>query len=467
MLVAEEGNSCVTGYENQPDDPAAIASTEAPLVLVVDDDTALRGAVTRALRTNGYRTASAEDGDTAVRKVRHERPDVVLLDWRLPDMTGLDVLRQLRTFAPEVPAIVWTGHGSVACAVDAIKNGALEYLQKPLPPRELIDAVERLLATRSPAAADATGILGESAVVRHVRALIRQVGPTHLSVLIQGESGTGKELAARAIHGASGRTGPFLALNCAAVTESLLESELYGYEPGAFTGAAAGGKPGLFAAAAGGTLFLDEIGEMALGLQAKLLRVLQERSYRPVGATEDLPVDCRIVASTNRDLADQVARGAFRADLYYRLNTHPIVMPPLRSRIEDVVRLAARFLEAATAALRKPLCGFDESAVRALEGHDWPGNVRELKNVVEHAAVLCPAGAVHASHLRLVARPEQPGAASRSLAFPSFRIRDVEAVLIRRALDEVDGNMSAAARLLGINRSTLYNKLRDHRIERG
>jgi transcriptional regulator with PAS, ATPase and Fis domain len=281
-------------------------------------------------------------------------------------------------------------------------------------------------------------------------------------LLIQGESGTGKELVARAIHDAGAmRQGPFIGLNCAAIPETLLESELFGYEKGAFTGAAPGGKRGLIDAARGGTLFLDEIGEMAMTIQAKLLRVLQERTFRPVGATADCAVGCRIVASTNRVLRTAVEQGEFRQDLFYRLAVFTIDVPPLRDRRDDVVVMARYFFHQCQNELGKNLMGFSEEALSALSRHDWPGNVRELRNVVEHAVLICPSGEINAGYLGLERNRVQLET-SRHLPLKSFRIREMEKELIRLVLEDTARNISAAARELGINRSTLYVKLREY-----
>ena len=310
-------------------------------------------------------------------------------------------------------------------------------------------------------------IIGDSAAIRLVLEHVERVAATpRTTALVLGESGVGKELVARAIHERSARHGgPFVAVNCAALSDSLLEAELFGYEPGAFTGGSPKGRDGLVAASEGGTLFLDEIGELAPPLQAKLLRVLQERTYRRVGATSDRALDARIVASTNRDLAAQVAAGEFRADLFYRLNVLTLVVPPLRDRREDVVPLAEHFLTGFAAEFGKQLDGFSDAALEHLVAHDWPGNVRELRNAVERASLLTPAGnLVEAEPLALgtaetssddVLEPQVP-----PLEIDDLSLQAVERALIHRVLRETDGNRSRAARILGVNRTTLYNKLR-------
>ena len=300
--------------------------------------------------------------------------------------------------------------------------------------------------------------------LRHVE---RAAATPRTTVLITGESGVGKELVARAVHERSARAdGPFVALNCAALAENLLEAELFGYEPGAFTGGNPKGRRGLVAAAEGGSLFLDEVGELAPELQAKLLRVLQERAYRRVGGDVDHPIDVRFVASTNRDLVAMVEEGAFREDLYYRLNVLSIVVPPLRERPEDIEPIATHFLARFGEELERRFTGFSEAAMERLRGHPWPGNVRELKNTVERASILAQAGEVLPDHLGLtVGSPKSAGAPGRvDLPLVDWTLRHMEEALIRRVLDECAGNRSRAARELGINRTTLYNKLRSYGI---
>jgi transcriptional regulator with PAS, ATPase and Fis domain len=306
-------------------------------------------------------------------------------------------------------------------------------------------------------------LVGDSHRMRTVRRSIGQAArAVRTPVLIHGESGTGKELVARAIHDAGpGGKEPFIGINCAALTESLLESELFGYDKGAFTGAAPEGKQGLFAAARRGTLFLDEVGEMAPSLQAKLLRVLQERTFRPVGATVDQAVSCRVVTSTNRDLRQAVENGDFRQDLFYRLNVLTIEVPPLRERREDLQPLARFFLHRCLAELGKNLIGLSSSAERALQDHEWPGNVRELRNVIEHAVLVCPTGEIGVGHLGLGKTSIQPSA-TRHLPIKSMKIREMERELITVVLDDTHGNISKAARTLGINRSTLYAKIKEY-----
>jgi len=435
---------------------------------VVDDDERFRRSVAKTLRTKGYRVASARDGSGAIRTVRRQAPDLVLLDANLPDTDGLEVLQEMKSLDPAIPAVMFTGYGSVEGAVDAMRRGAHDYLEKPIRPSRLLRVVERVVEQSRPPEFAQLGdrrptLVGDSHGMRSLRRSIGQAARAiRTPVLIHGESGTGKELVARAIHDAGpGGKEPFIGINCAALTESLLESELFGYEKGAFTGAAPEGKQGLFAAARRGTLFLDEVGEMAPSLQAKLLRVLQERTLRPVGATADQAVSCRVVASTNRDLKRAVENGDFRQDLYYRLNVLTIEVPPLRERRADLQPLARFFLHRCLADLGKNLIGFSSEAERALQDHEWPGNVRELRNVIEHAVLVCPAGEIGVGHLGLGKTSIQP-TVTRHLPIKSMKIREMERELIAVVLDETHGNISKAARTLGINRSTLYAKIKEY-----
>lgn len=374
-----------------------------------------------------------------------------------------------------------------------MRRGAATVLEKPIEPPDLRSALTRILEARGVreerdrlreevAQLRAGPIVGTSPAIRRVLEHVERVAATPRSTaLITGESGVGKELVARAIHDLSERAeGPFVALNCAALAEGLLEAELFGYEPGAFTGGDPRGRDGLVAAAKGGTLFLDELGELDLSLQAKLLRVLQERSYRRVGGTLDLTMDARIVASTNRDLMEMVEAGTFREDLFYRLNVFSIVVPPLRERREDIHALGAHFLAQIGEELRRPFTGFAAGAVARLEAHAWPGNVRELRNAIERAAILTdeggeiPASAIAPGDGAGEAGPRGGAARAGGVAPPldagaleegDLRLERMEEVLIRRALDVTSGNKGRAARALGIHRSTLYKKLEAYGIE--
>jgi len=417
----------------------------------------------------GHDVEEAPSGRAALEGLRTNPRDLVLLDLHMEDGSGLETLPEIRRL-PEAPAvIVLTGRADVHTAVEAMKAGAADFLQKPADATMLEAAIVRALRLRGVSrerdrlradmnALRAGPILGTSRAMERVReAVARVAAAPRTTVLILGESGVGKELVAREIHARSARAdGPFVALNCAAIAPELLEAELFGYEGGAFTGAVARGRDGLYAAAEGGTLFLDEVGELAPALQAKFLRVLQEKTYRRVGATADTVADVRILAATNRDLEVEIAAGHFREDLYYRLNVLSISVPPLRERRDDVALLAEHMRARFAAELGLDSPGFEAEALEQLRAHAWPGNVRELKNTVERALLHAREGYITANDLGLVAGD---GALSAG-ALEGLTLEAAERVLIERALERCGGNRSQAARELGVNRVTLYKKLR-------
>ena len=438
-------------------------------LLVVDDEAPLRRVLVELLRASGHDVEEAASGRLALEALRTKPRDLVLLDLHMEDGSGLETLPEIRRL-PEAPAvIVLTGRADVHTAVEAMKAGAADFLQKPADATQLEAAIVRALRLhgvsreRDRLRADmnalrAGPILGASRAMERVReAVARVAAAPRTTVLILGESGVGKELVAREIHARSARAdGPFVALNCAAIAPELLEAELFGYEGGAFTGAVARGRDGLYAAAEGGTLFLDEVGELAPALQAKFLRVLQEKTYRRVGATTDTVADVRILAATNRDLEAEIAAGHFREDLYYRLNVLSISVPPLRERRDDVALLAEHMRARFAAELGLDSPGFEAEALEQLRAHAWPGNVRELKNTVERALLHAREGYITANDLGLVAGD---GALSAG-ALEGLTLEAAERVLIERALERCGGNRSQAARELGVNRVTLYKKLR-------
>jgi DNA-binding NtrC family response regulator len=467
------------------------------LILIADDEGAIREALAAVCRGEGHAVLSASTADEALAEVERARPDVLLLDLHMPGRNGLDVL-PLAVAGESAPAVVvMTGRADVPTAVLAMRRGAADFLEKPVRREVLVAVLERALRARAVRAerdrlreelAVQRGgpLLAESPVMRRLLDQIARVASTpSTTVLIQGESGAGKELVARAVHERSERRErPFVALNCAALNEPLLEAELCGYEPGAFTGARPKGAEGLLAEAEGGSLLLDEVGELAPALQAKLLRVLQERVYRRVGESADRPCDVRFIASTHRDLGQRVADGLFREDLFYRLNVLSLRVAPLRERREDVLPLATRFLGQLASRLRRELTGFSGAAVELLQAHDWPGNVRELANAVERAALLADGPTIEPAHLgslavaagatrRRSAAPAEPAPVVRAAhsdasdweAPKDLSLRSWEEALIRRVLRETDGNRSEAARHLGVNRTTLYNKMKRYGIE--
>lgn len=456
-------------------------------ILVADDDPGVLAGIDRICRAAGYRVSGAPDGVEALRLARELQPDLVLLDIHMPEAGGLEVLPRLCELHPPPGVVVMTGLADVSTAVQAMREGAADFLEKPIRRAVLEACLSRVLSGRALRAERdrlrdeirqlrSGPMVGRSPGMRVVLEKIQRVaGTPRTTVLVRGETGTGKELVARAVHEHSSRSrGPFVALNCAALTEPLIEAELFGYEKGAFTGAAHGGREGLLAAAAGGTLFLDEIAELAPALQAKLLRVLQERTYRRVGGAEDRAMDARVVASTHRDLEERVREGRFREDLYYRLNVLTIAVPPLRGRREDVPLLASHFLRGFAAEFGRAFQGFTPAAVERLLAHPWPGNVRELRNAVERAALLAGGGEISPEHLSLSsgAEPTPPasGTPSEEGSAPQpqpveLSLAAVEEAHVRRVLDACSGNRSRAARILGINRTTLYNKLRRYGID--
>ena len=449
--------------------------TTQPLILIVDDDQPHRSMLRTVLRGWGYGVEEADDGTTAVALVRERAFDAVLTDVRMAHMDGITTLSQIRAWNPAIPVLIMTAWSSVESAVDALRLGAYDYLTKPLDFDVLRLSMERALdhtrlATenqelRRRLTNQESPILGRSRPVRELVEMVETVAPTEATVLITGESGTGKELVARAIQSASLRKDkPFVTINCAALAENLLESELFGHEKGAFTGADRR-REGRFVQADKGTLFLDEIGEMPLSLQAKLLRVLQQGEVQRVGSDEPLTVDVRVIAATNRVLADEVAAGRFREDLFYRLNVIGLEVPPLRARQEDIPLLAAAFLERHAAANRKSLKGFTPQAMDAMLRYSWPGNVRELENAVERAVILTTTDYVTERALPLTVQNAPPAAEDDLSALGSMSLEDVEKKAIEATLRETEDNKSEAARRLGITRATLHSKLKKYGLE--
>jgi two-component system response regulator AtoC len=468
-------------------------------ILVVDDEPSIRSAVSRAFA--GITVREAESAAQAVELAREAYPDLCILDQRLPDGSGLELVAKLKAIDPDLPIVLLTGHGSVDLAVEALKVGVSDFIEKPFPLERLRTTVKNLLEKQALGrqvkrlAGRSEGrsrIVAGSAAMKRVLALVKRVaGVPATTVLIQGESGVGKELVARAIHERSSRSAKqFVAINCAALSENLLEAELFGYEKGAFTGADSKGKAGLFEVADGGTLFLDEVGEMPLDLQTKLLRALQERRFRRVGGLADVEVDVRVVAATNRDLRAEVAAGRFRQDLYYRLKVVPIPVPPLRERRDDILPLADHLIGRLAGELGRPGATLGEAARAAMRAYDWPGNVRELANAIERAVICAEADEIRAEDLAMdevvaapprdqasalreaaaeaaPARPQAPALPPGSLVLePGQRnLAQIEAMVIRAALAESGGQKSKAAERLGINRTTLYNKLKELGVE--
>ena len=395
-------------------------SPSKPPILVVEDRDSLRVMLARTLASHGHEVLEARDEPEAVESMRSAGPAVVLTDLKLPSGDGFGVLRAAKALDPEMPVIVMTAYGSIQDAVAAIKQGALDFLAKPVDPDHLLVLVERAVAQRrlvaeylflkeeTAARRGLPAIIGHAPALRAVSLAVQRAAGSDVTVLFEGESGTGKELFARAVHALSPRQkGPLVAINCAAIPEGLLESELFGHERGAFTGAA-GRKLGKFEAADGGTIFLDEIGDLSLPLQAKILRVLESRTFERVGGIATLRVDVRVVAATNRDLRAAVAARAFREDLFFRLSVFPIRIPPLRERPEDIPQLARHFVDRFCREMNKPAMALDERADETLQAYGWPGNVRELQNCIERAVILSEGARILPHHLHLDPAPVVP-----------------------------------------------------------
>ncbi len=446
-----------------------------PRVFVIDDEPRMAQVIATALGHGGFDCHTFTEPSEALAAAAEAAPDVVVSDVRMPGMDGMELLDQLRTSCPDVPVVLVTAHGSVPAAVSAIRKGAFDYVTKPFDNDELRAAVgrafelrrlsreNRVLRKEVEARYAPDEVVAESAAMRSVLDLVRRVARSRATVLIQGESGTGKELVARLVHFWSDRVGePFIAVNASAFAGGLLESELFGHERGAFTGAVRD-RAGCFERADRGTLFLDEIGEIDDGFQAKLLRVLQDGEVLRVGGTRPRRIDVRVVAATNRNLVDEVAAGRFREDLFFRLNVIPVQLPPLRDRPVDILPLAERFLRGHAEELKRPL-HFSDATRDTLHAHDWPGNVRELANAIERAALLARADEVQPEDLLL--RQEQPPAPSGSGMIPLQQALDEAAARhIRNALTSVGGQRIDAARALGIDRTTLYRTMRRLGIE--
>ena len=438
-------------------------------VLVVDDDHAHRLMLKTLLEDWSYRVTEADDGDVAVELVGDGAFDLILMDVRMIKMSGLEALPKIKALNPAIPILIMTAYSSVETAVEAIKSGAHDYLIKPLDFDKLDHTIEytmehvrlktenqALKARLSQAATQ--DVIAQSVSMRKIIETATLVAPALSTVLLHGESGTGKEVLASFLHYNSNRAdGPFIKLNCAAITETLLESELFGHEKGSFTGADRR-KEGRFVQANHGTLFLDEIGEMPMPMQAKLLRVLQEKEFSRVGGEEVVRVDVRLIAATNRNLLDLVTTGKFREDLYHRLNVIRIDLPPLRERAEDIPLLAATFLKKFSEMNAKELQGFTPQAMNMLTHYHWPGNVRELSNAIERAVVLCPS-----NFLDLTDFDQNAPKDTLATSGPKFAsLDDVERMTIVQTLEDCKNNKSEAARRLGITRKTLHKKLKNY-----
>lgn len=450
-----------------------------PRLLIVDDDSTHRRMLETVLGADGYATVGAADGRQAVARVQAERYDLVLMDIRMTGMDGMTALDQIQQLDPELPIVMMTAFSSISTAVEAMKAGAYDYLTKPLDTDELKMLVAKALRHHSLEKEnlflkeqlgrrfDFANIIGRSRTVQQLLETVALVAPTEATVLIQGESGTGKELIANAIHQNSPRREhPMIKVNCAALPENLLESELFGHERGAFTGATASRK-GRFQLAHRGTLFLDEIGEIPLVLQPKLLRVLQERTFEPVGGAKSIQVDTRIVTASNTDLQAAVKEGRFRQDLFYRINVVGITAPPLRERPDDIPLLADHFLKHYAGKNRRAIKGFTPKAMELLMRHPWPGNVRQLENLVERSVILARGHSITVKELPKDFREAAASAVLAASSMPQAKdrsLKSLEKETILRTLADTEGNRSRSARILGISRRTLQLKLKAYGV---
>ncbi len=437
-------------------------------ILIVDDEANARMALAELLKEEGYKVDTAADAFKALGKLESFSPHLVLTDLKMPGMDGIELMEKIRSESSPIPVVVMTAYGAVDTAVSAMRKGAADYLVKPLHFDELLIALQRTLSrenlrqetvrlrARIDERLDRKNIIGHSPEMNEIFELVNQVASTRSSVLIEGESGTGKELVAQALHQRSQRRNkPFIKVHCAALAEGLLESELFGHERGAFTGAVAR-KDGRFHIADGGTLFLDEIGEISPALQVKLLRFLQEHEFERVGGNETIKVDVRVIAATNRNLKEEVDLGNFREDLFYRLNVIGIVVPPLRDRRDDILPLADHFLSLSSQENSKNITGMSQDCANTLRTYNWPGNVRELENAVERAVVMCRGAQLQAGDLpSSIVPPDVSGAPP----IPGSTIEDIERYAILQTLEATSGSTSKAAKILGISVRKIQYKL--------
>ncbi len=446
-----------------------------PSLLIVDDELHVRESLSRWFIEDGYDVEAASSAKEALALLGRRHFDVVITDIKMPGMDGLELLKRIRELDSEVSIILITAYASVATAVEALKSGAYDYLVKPFDPEELTRVVEKacehvrlkeenIALKQRLATAGRELVVGTSREMARVMELVESVAPTDTTVMIRGESGTGKELIARLIHAKSPRAfGPMVAVNCGALPEGILESELFGHEKGAFTGAT-GRRKGKLELADGGTLFLDEIGEIPPKVQVELLRALEDKEIVRVGGTQPVPVDFRVICATNRDLEEAVREGTFREDLYYRIAVFRIDLPPLRERPEDIMPIAEHYLKRFAEAMGRRVTGFSPEAREVMLSYPWPGNIRELVNAVERALVVCQEGEIRPEHLPILGRSR--GAAAEGDDEDDLSLQAMEHRHILKVLKRCEFNITHAARVLGIDRVTLYNKMRKYGIER-
>jgi len=451
-------------------------------IVIVDDEQAIRWSLGEALKNEGYETEEIENGKKALKAFRNDPADLIILDLKLPDINGIEVLKKIKEMDEQVPVIMMTAYGQIETAVEAIRCGAYDFLLKPFQ-LEKMKITIRNAFEKSKLRNELNGIkkknrdsysfknfIGKSAVMLKVFERVKKIGASKAStILIQGESGTGKELVARAIHESSmGKDRAFMEINCAALPETLLESELFGHEKGAFTDAKRR-KIGLFEIAEGGTIFLDEIGEMGVTLQSRLLRVIENKTFRRVGGVKDLIVNTRIISATNRELKEEITKGNFRNDLYYRLQVIPIQLPPLRDRTEDIELLTNHFISIFNNEFKKKIKPIGSEVTKLFQNYSWPGNVRELKNIIERAVLLDAESEIMVEHLpleiqsRSVEEVEDRSSMNIDQLYP-LSMKDMEKLLITKTLEKTDGNKSESSRILGISRQTLRDKVKLYNV---
>ena len=444
-------------------------------VLIIDDDAAHRLMLREAVKDKGHRSVEAASGEDGLKALETEVIDFILLDIKMPGMGGMEALKHIKTFNPALPVIMMTAYATVQTAIEALKLGAEDYLLKPLNLDELEEAIQAVIqpsigktltSRASVPELEGMDLVAESSVMNDLLDDAVRVASTDATVLLTGESGSGKEILAEVVHRMSARAKKrIMTVNCAAIPDTLIESELFGHKRGSFTGADRD-KEGRFQAAEGGTLFLDEIGDLPLPAQAKLLRVLQDGKVTPVGETREIETNVRIIAATNRDLEEDVAKGRFREDLFYRISVFPIHIPPLRERKIDIPPLAALFLKRFAARHGKDIMGFTPRALTSLLSHDWPGNVRELMNVIERAIILSRYEYLDVGDFPGIKSDDVPGTGeSGSILQTGITLREMEKILIEKTLTDTDSNRTHAARILGITRKTLLAKIREYGIE--
>lgn len=445
-------------------------------ILIVDDELNMRLVLGAMLKKEGYEVASAADGREALQILQSGPVAAVITDLKMPHLSGMELLDRMNAHHPDIPVIMITAHGTVATAVEALKKGALDYITKPFELEELQSVVAKAIKTRNlkenelflpPEEIDRPGMIGQSPSTMEIFEAIRRVAPTTTTILITGETGTGKELVAEAIHRNSPRkNNPLIKINCAAIAETLMESELFGHEKGAFTGAAIT-KPGKFELAHKGTLFLDEVGEIPKEMQVKLLRVLQEQEFERVGGLKTIKVDVRIIAASNRNLSQSVQEGSFREDLFYRLNVFPICVPPLRERSDDILPLVDYFVDKFNKKLSLSVSGVDDAVKEMLLGHRWPGNIRELENLIERMMLLAKTTIITAAEVPPefkagLTKDPLPGGGGEKTPLKDLmrtQMESAEKQMIARCLEESDGNVTRTAKLLGLSRKGLQLKM--------